>query len=103
MTRENGLAHSELDRFSTELLTRYNIYGLLTHNIYIYIYIYIGRMNYCPLFRVRSLNNGVRCMSFCFLMSSLSICYLSNSFELFRDTYMFFKTHDELFLDCIEV
>ena len=27
-------------------------------------------MNYYPLFRVRSLNNSVHCMSFCFLMTS---------------------------------
>ena len=29
-----------------------------------------GSMNYYPLFRVRSWNNGVRCMSFCSLMDS---------------------------------
>ena len=29
----------------------------------------IGSMNYYPLFRVRSWNNGVRCMSFCILMN----------------------------------
>ena len=28
----------------------------------------IGSMNYYPLFRVRSWNNGVRCMSFCILI-----------------------------------
>ena len=28
----------------------------------------IGSMNYCPLFRVRSWNNGVRCMSIYILM-----------------------------------
>ena len=42
---------------------------------YIYIYIYlsyyhhqIGSMNYYPLFRVRSWNNGMRCMSFYILL-----------------------------------
>ena len=37
-----------------------------------YIYFYhhqIGGMNYYPLFRVRSWNNGMRCMSFYILMS----------------------------------
>ena len=33
----------------------------------------IGSMNYYPLFRVRSWNNGVRCMSFYILMSKRSI------------------------------
>ena len=28
----------------------------------------IGSMNYCPLFRARSWNNGMRCMSFYFLI-----------------------------------
>ena len=31
----------------------------------------IGSMNYYPLFRVRSWNNGVRCMSFCILIVTL--------------------------------
>ena len=30
----------------------------------------IGRMNYYPLFRVRSWNNGMRCMSLCILMQT---------------------------------
>ena len=36
-------------------------------NIYTWSYYHhqIGSMNYYPLFRVRSWNNGVRCMSFC--------------------------------------
>ena len=33
----------------------------------------IGSMNYYPLFRVRSWNNGVRCMSFCILMP---VCWI---------------------------
>ena len=43
-------------------------------NIYIYIYTLsyyhhqIGSMNYYPLFRVRSWNNGMRCMSFYILI-----------------------------------
>ena len=32
----------------------------------------IGSMNYCPLFRVRSWNNGMRCMSFYILMEAFS-------------------------------
>ena len=38
-------------------------------NIYTLSYYHhqIGSMNYCPLFRVRSWNNGVRCMSFSIL------------------------------------
>ena len=38
-------------------------------NIYTlsYYHYQIGSMNYYPLFRVRSWNNGVRCMSFCIL------------------------------------
>ena len=37
----------------------------------------IGSMNYYPLFRVRSWNNGVRCMSFCIfvIMSSNGIIF----------------------------
>ena len=31
-------------------------------------------MNYYPLFRVRSWNNGVRCMSFCILMTKYACC-----------------------------
>ena len=44
---------------------------------YIYLSYYhhqIGSMNYCPLFRVRSWNNGVRCVSFCILI--LAFVYL---------------------------
>ena len=39
-------------------------------NIYTLSYYHhqIGSMSYYPLFRVRSWNNGVRCMSFCILM-----------------------------------
>ena len=40
-----------------------NIYTLSYHHHQ------IGSMNYYPLFKVRSWNNGVRCMSFCILMS----------------------------------
>ena len=40
-----------------------NIYTLSYHHHQ------IGSMNYYPLFRVRSWNNGVRCMSFCILMT----------------------------------
>ena len=59
----------------------YNMWGCLfqfTHSpcddweyIYIYTLFYyhqIGSMNYYPLFRVRSWNNGVRCMSFYILV-----------------------------------
>ena len=38
----------------------------------------IGSMNYYPLFRVRSWNNGVRCMSFC--ISSKVFCILCLTF-----------------------
>ena len=42
-------------------------------NIYVLSYYHhqIGSMNYYPLFRVRSWNNGVRCMSFCILLNTL--------------------------------
>ena len=42
----------------------YNIYTLS------YYHHQIGSMNYYPLFRVRSWNNGVRCMSFYILIGS---------------------------------
>ena len=51
-------------------------------NIYTLSYYHnrIGSMNYCPLFRVRSWNNGVRCMSFCILTNSLySVPWMSIS------------------------
>ena len=66
---------------------------------YIYIHIYtlsyyhnqIGSMNYCPLFRVRSWNNGVRCMSFYILICrstewpvNTQICRCSNPTQTFR-------------------
>ena len=35
----------------------------------------IGSMNYYPLFRVRSWNNGVRCMSFC-IRGPLDHCFI---------------------------
>ena len=38
-----------------------NIYTLSYHH-------QIGSMNYCPLFRVRSCNNGVHCIYFCILI-----------------------------------
>ena len=43
-------------------------------NIYTLSYYYhqIGSMNYCPLFRVRSWNNGMRCMSFYILIDTYS-------------------------------
>ena len=37
----------------------------------------IGSMNYYPLFRVRSWNNGVRCMSFCILMIYIYSCFIA--------------------------
>ena len=43
-----------------------NIYTLYYHHHQ------IGSMNYYPLFRVRSWNNGVRCMTFCILMTTVS-------------------------------
>ena len=44
-------------------------------NIYILSYYHhqIGSMNYYPLFRVRSWNNGLRCMSFCILLINLLV------------------------------
>ena len=42
-------------------------------NIYAYYHHQIGSMNYYPLFRVRSWNNGVRCMSFCILMAGTDL------------------------------
>ena len=38
------------------------------HTLSYYHHHQIGSMSYYPLFRVRSWNNGVRCMSFCILM-----------------------------------
>ena len=60
---------------------------LMIERIYIYIYNYlcyyhhqIGSMNYYPLFRVSSWNNGVRCMSFCILIGKypclIQVCKL---------------------------
>ena len=46
---------------------------MMIEMIYILLSYYhhqIGNMNYYPLFRVRSWNNGVRCMSFYILMSN---------------------------------
>ena len=37
----------------------------------------IGSMNYYPLFRVRSWNNGVRCMSFCILSDNVIAIHTS--------------------------
>ena len=41
----------------------------------------IGNMNYYPLFRVRSWNNGMRCVSLYILTAKLSWC---NSTELYK-------------------
>ena len=58
------------------------MYFQLTHfpcddweNIYTLSYYHhqIGSMNYYPLFRVRSWNNGVLCMSFCILFHIASV------------------------------
>ena len=55
--------------------------------IYIYILSYyhhqIGSMNYYPLFRVRSWNNGVRCMSFYIRMIYARYLSVSNIIMLF--------------------
>ena len=58
----------------------FSVYPFLLWWLREYIYIYtlsyyhhqIGSMNYYPLFRVRSWNNGVRCMSFYILIVSPS-------------------------------
>ena len=39
-----------------------------------YCYHQIGSMNHYPLFRVRSWNNGARCMSFCILIKHTLAC-----------------------------
>ena len=49
-----------------------NIYTLSYHHHQ------IGSMNYYPLFRVRSWNNGVRCMSFYILIMSVRQVQVSN-------------------------
>ena len=56
-------------------------------NIYTFSYYHhqIGSMNYYPLFRLRSWNNGVRCMSFYILMSSWSAFRLSK--HVFKTIY----------------
>ena len=61
-------------------------------NIYTLSYYHhrIGSMNYYPLFRVRSWNNGVRCMSFCILIehnvfsSWQTACFYKNGRILFN-------------------
>ena len=69
----------------------------------IYIYIYtlsyyhhqIGSMNYYPLLRVRSLNNGVRCMSF-YILILLNEIVPSNKFSLEQQHYLEVLTHLDL-------
>ena len=41
----------------------------------------IGSMNYYPLFRVRSWNNGMRCMSFYILMENAWICFSHGAYQ----------------------
>ena len=56
-----------------------------------YIYIYtlsyynhqIGSINYYPLFRVRSWNNGMRCMSFYILMGRVIIFFRASEWSWF--------------------
>ena len=65
--------------------------------IYIYpLYYYhhqIGSMNYCLLFRLRSWNNGVRCMSFYIVILKLLHVVSSATSDLswkFREVQVFF-------------
>ena len=51
----------------------------------------IGSMNYYPLFRVRSWNNGVRCMSFCILIGLL--CHVSPSPQVENTNRTCYKTN----------
>ena len=59
-------------------------------NIYTLSYYHhqIGSMNYYPLFRARSWNNGVHCMSFYILMETLSALFMmtSSNVNIFRVT-----------------
>ena len=61
-------------------------------NIYTLYYYHhqIGSMNYYQLFRVRSWNNGVRCMSFYILMTSLCI-FMG---ELYIEAYYKYKVNE---------
>ena len=51
-----------------------NIFHRRSHYT-LYFYHQIGSMNYYPLFRVRSWNNGMRCMSF-YILNVLNTCCL---------------------------
>ena len=56
-------------------------------NIYTLSYYHhqIGSTNYYPLFRVRSWNNGVRCMSFCILICwHIVIAYFNHKIYMCR-------------------
>ena len=62
--------------------------------IYIYTLSYyhhqIGSMNYYPLFRIGSGNNGVRCMSFCILIKISFAIYSINKFMTIASLYSAF-------------
>ena len=75
---------------STSLPARLYSKSIAISYLYNFILIYIlsynhhqmGSMKYYPLFRVRSWNNGVRCMSFCILLEYMTqkskslLCYI---------------------------
>ena len=52
-----------------------------------YYYHQIGSMNYYPLFRVRSWNNGMRCMSFYILMVELKSVHVKKDFGLSEQNF----------------
>ena len=55
-----------------------------------YYHHHIGSMNYYPLFRFRSWNNGMRCMSFYILMRySVSIC---SHIQLYGDHHWAYRS-----------
>ena len=57
----------------------------------------IGNMNYYPLFRVRSCNNGMRCMSFIFFWRFYLIYPINNSQNVYRPILSEITLYDYFF------
>ena len=72
-------------------------------NIYTLSYYHhqIGSMNYYPLFRVRSWNNGVRCMCFYILIKLFNITRTEQKFVRAGDTKMWCNTHATYNVSCL--
>ena len=68
----------------------------------------IGSMNYYPFFMVRSLNNGVRCMSFCILLTTWSVqpwhqnwyCFCCHNIDPELDSWGDHNSHWLVFPGC---